>query len=44
MWQIARGLANWVVSADELRMGLVFEEFATSGGLVTLLKLGQQGG
>ena len=40
MVQIARGLANWVVSADELRMGLVFEEFATSGGLVTLLKLG----
>lgn len=38
--QVARGLANWVVGTDDLGIGRVLDEFATSGGLTTLLKLG----
>ena len=40
--QVARGLANWVVSSDpSLGIGKILEEFTTSGGLSTLLKLGE---
>ena len=39
--QVARGLANWVVSTDEFGLGKVLDEFTSSGGLATLLKLGE---
>ncbi|QDZ23224.1 hypothetical protein A3770_10p57420 [Chloropicon primus] len=39
--QVARGLANWVVSTDELGIGKVLDEFARSGGVTALLKLGE---
>lgn len=39
--QVARGLANWVVSTDGIGIGKALKEFTDSGGLAALLKLGE---